>query len=56
MTWRCVAEHMAPAYPGARVIACDAQGDTDKGAERHTKDTNHPTISGPNAAKKRTNP
>lgn len=52
MSWACRAEWLAPARPGAQVVTCDAHGDTDRGAEQHTKTTGHPTVSGPNAAPK----
>lgn len=29
---------------------CEEYGDTDRGAERHTKETGHPTVSGTPAA------
>jgi hypothetical protein len=38
MRWECRAEWMVP--PGA----CDAHGDGDRGAEQHTRDTGHPTL------------
>lgn len=53
MSWICRAEWLAPTHPGGSEIAtCDARGDTDRGAEKHTAETGHPTISGPNAAEK----
>lgn len=48
MSWRCRAEWLAPTRPDAQDVTCDAHGDTDKGAEKHTTDTGHPTVSGPN--------
>jgi hypothetical protein len=37
---RCI----APELPEAHRTDCDAKGDTDKGAEAHTKATGHPTM------------
>ena len=41
--WRCMAWTLPLSYPG---VTCDAHGDTDKGAETHTRQTKHPTTSG----------
>lgn len=41
--WQCYAWTLPLSYPD---VTCDAHGDTDKGAEDHTKTTKHPTTSG----------
>ena len=39
LRWRC----LAPNLPPALRADCDAHGDTNRGAEKHTNETGHPT-------------